>query len=359
MLPTQPRSPPRLRRSTTPAAAAPPHNRPHRPPGRRGSGRRGVWSRPRTWIILVLVLILLWVVYTVAVPLFTWTKVEKIAFEPEGERPDDQPGTTYLMVGSDSRAGLTEEERKEFGTGNPRELAADTIMMLHTGSGPDVLLSFPRDWMVESGTAARSTATTPTATPRAGRRRSSSRPGSGSTSTSRSGSAVLPGWSTPWAGSRSARRRRSRTRKAGLDIKKGCQEADGEVALGLRPHAGHDPRRPRPGRPSARGGRSDRRQGALAVVGDQPGAVVAPQQRDPRLLRVRRGHRPDRRRPVGARDGQDGDGGLTCTMPITDGSATTADPERGEPLFDAIIEDRTDDITKAQCTRAAAEEAPS
>ena len=57
-------------------------------------------------------LLLLWIVYLVAVPLYAWTKVEKVDFEPGGSRPDDQPGTTYLLVGSDSRAGLSKEERK-------------------------------------------------------------------------------------------------------------------------------------------------------------------------------------------------------------------------------------------------------
>ena len=48
--------------------------------------------------------------------------------------------------------------------------------------------------------------------------------------------------------------------------------------------------------------------------------------------------------------GKVGDGGLTCTMPVTDGSANAIDEDAGGPLFDAIIEDRTDDITKKQCT---------
>ena len=32
---------------------------------------------------------------------------------PSGDRPGDQPGTTYLLVGSDSRADLTPAERKD------------------------------------------------------------------------------------------------------------------------------------------------------------------------------------------------------------------------------------------------------
>ena len=66
-----------------------------------------------------------------------------------GNRPDDQPGTTYLLVGSDSRAGLSAEERKDLGTGNAQGQRTDTIMLLHTGSGPNLLMSIPRDSLVE------------------------------------------------------------------------------------------------------------------------------------------------------------------------------------------------------------------
>ena len=39
---------------------------------------------------------------------------------PTGERPDDQPGTTYLIVGSDTRDGLTEEQRRSSAPAAPR-----------------------------------------------------------------------------------------------------------------------------------------------------------------------------------------------------------------------------------------------
>ncbi len=55
----------------------------------------------------LLVLLLAWVVYLVAVPFFAWSKADKVDAFPAGQRPADQPGTTYLVVGSDSRKGLT------------------------------------------------------------------------------------------------------------------------------------------------------------------------------------------------------------------------------------------------------------
>jgi LCP family protein required for cell wall assembly len=84
----------------------------------------------------VLVALLAWLVYLVAVPVYAWTSVEKVDATPEGERPAEQPGTTYLVVGSDARAGL----------GGRR---TDTIMLLHTGRGPNLLMSLPRDSLVD------------------------------------------------------------------------------------------------------------------------------------------------------------------------------------------------------------------
>ena len=58
-------------------------------------------------------------------------------------------GTNYLIVGSDSRANLTAEQRKEYATGAPESELTDTIMLLHTGSGPTTLVSLPRDSIVD------------------------------------------------------------------------------------------------------------------------------------------------------------------------------------------------------------------
>jgi LCP family protein required for cell wall assembly len=57
-------------------------------------------------------------------------------------------GTNWLIVGSDSRANLTPEQRKQYATGDPESELTDTIMLLHTGSGPTTLVSLPRDSMV-------------------------------------------------------------------------------------------------------------------------------------------------------------------------------------------------------------------
>src|SRR4051794_6755657 len=157
MMPTMPRSEsPRSESSRSPRPQSPPPQRSSRPtpppvapapaaPGRGGTGRR----RPRFRLRYLGVLLLLWLVFLVAVPLLAWSKVHKVDFEPSGSRPADQPGTTYLLVGSDSRAGLSAEERKALGTGNAKGQRTDTIMLLHTGSGPNLLMSIPRDSLVD------------------------------------------------------------------------------------------------------------------------------------------------------------------------------------------------------------------
>ncbi|MEO6881600.1 MAG: LCP family protein [Mycobacteriaceae bacterium] len=61
-------------------------------------------------------------------------------------RPAATAGTNWLLVGSDSRAGLTEQQRKDLSTGDAGGGRTDTIMVLHrSSSGPSTLVSIPRD----------------------------------------------------------------------------------------------------------------------------------------------------------------------------------------------------------------------
>jgi LCP family protein required for cell wall assembly len=59
----------------------------------------------------------------------------------------DTAGTNWLLVGSDSREGLTEAERKELHTGKDEgSQRTDTIMLIHVGdNGKPTLVSLPRD----------------------------------------------------------------------------------------------------------------------------------------------------------------------------------------------------------------------
>jgi LCP family protein required for cell wall assembly len=54
-------------------------------------------------------------------------------------------GTNWLLIGSDSRAGLTDEQKKDLATGDAAGSRTDTIMLVHTGGAGTSLISLPRD----------------------------------------------------------------------------------------------------------------------------------------------------------------------------------------------------------------------
>ena len=58
-------------------------------------------------------------------------------------------GTNWLIVGSDSRDGLTAQEQRDLATGGDVGQRTDTIMLLHSGSGGATLVSLPRDSFVD------------------------------------------------------------------------------------------------------------------------------------------------------------------------------------------------------------------
>ncbi|TDW90940.1 LytR family transcriptional attenuator [Kribbella pratensis] len=110
-------------------------------PARRPKKRRNWFLRTVGLIVLLIVAML------IAVPLYAWSRIDKLDAMPTGERPAETPGTTYLMVGSDAREDLSRAERARLHTGGdagpPR---TDSIMLMHVPkSGPTVLISIPRD----------------------------------------------------------------------------------------------------------------------------------------------------------------------------------------------------------------------
>ena len=133
------------------AAAAPPVAVPGGPvdpagPGG-GGGRRPRRRRPvRTVLRTLLVLLLLVLVWLVGVPAYAWSQVGRVDDTPSGKRPGDQPGETFLLVGSDSREGLSKAQQKKLGTGSTGGQRTDTIMLVYRPvSGKPVLVSLPRD----------------------------------------------------------------------------------------------------------------------------------------------------------------------------------------------------------------------
>ncbi|MEU4498367.1 LCP family protein [Streptomyces sp. NPDC023998] len=65
------------------------------------------------------------------------------------ERPGEGEGTNYLIVGSDSREGMSAEEKKKLHTGSAEGKRTDSMMILHDGSNGPTLISLPRDSDVE------------------------------------------------------------------------------------------------------------------------------------------------------------------------------------------------------------------
>ncbi|MEN3268665.1 LCP family protein [Pseudonocardia sp.] len=130
-----PSDPPRV---PYPGPAAPP---PRRPVGGRAV-RRPRWGR-RIGVTLAVLLLLV-----VGFGVYIDTSLNRVAALPADSTAASK-GTNWLIVGSDSRANLTAEQRAEFATGDPESELTDTIMLLHTGSGPTTLVSIPRDSMVD------------------------------------------------------------------------------------------------------------------------------------------------------------------------------------------------------------------
>ena len=127
--------PPGQRYVPPPAGGPPP---PPRPPKRR--------HPVRNVLLVLLVLLLLIIAGLVGVPLYAWSQVKRVSDEPAGKRPGDQPGTTFLLVGSDSRDGLSKAEQKKLGTGGVAGQRTDTIMIVYSPpTGKPALISIPRD----------------------------------------------------------------------------------------------------------------------------------------------------------------------------------------------------------------------
>ncbi|MFT2020258.1 LCP family protein [Streptomyces sp. 796.1] len=61
------------------------------------------------------------------------------------DRPDGGKGTNYLIVGSDSREGMSDQEKKDLHTGSAEGKRTDSMMILHVGDNGNTMVSLPRD----------------------------------------------------------------------------------------------------------------------------------------------------------------------------------------------------------------------
>jgi LCP family protein required for cell wall assembly len=142
-----PRSPKQEQYARAPERPVPPPAAPGRTGGPGGPGKK---RRRFPYGKLVILLLVAWIAYLVVVPVLAWKRIDMVDAFPSSHRPAEQPGTTYLLVGSDSRKGLSRAENRKLGTGGVGDVGqrTDTIMLLHTGDGPSLLLSIPRDSIV-------------------------------------------------------------------------------------------------------------------------------------------------------------------------------------------------------------------
>ncbi len=349
-----PRSDPKPARTSS---ELPPPNLP--PPG---STRRSPAERPpqeprkkRNGRRIFGFVLLAWIVFLVAVPMWAWGKVAKVDAEPSGARPSEQPGKTYLLVGSDSRRGLTKEEQKELSTGGDSggRGRTDTIMLLHTGSGPTLLMSIPRDSLVDIKGYGRTKINAAYAFGGAPLlvRTIEQNTGIRVDDYVEVGFGGLVKVVDSLGGVEICPKQDIKDKDSGLDVKKGCQQADGKTALAYsrnrHSYATQDIQRVQSQREVL---------GSIASTAKSPWTVLNPF----RYMSVAKGASGSLQigenvGPISlakfalalsaAMSGK----GLNCTVPLQD-FAVTWDPVRAPKMFDYVKTDRTADIGKL-CTK--------
>lgn len=143
--PPQQRPPQQLQQRYQPQQAQQPprrHSRPH--------SRRKKTNPVKRFFGCVGIFVLVVVVCSLIFALWADTRLTRVDALPD-EQVANTSGTNWLLVGSDSRQGLSEEDQQALGTGGDvGEGRTDTIMLLHIPrSGQAQLVSIPRDSYVE------------------------------------------------------------------------------------------------------------------------------------------------------------------------------------------------------------------
>ena len=98
-------------------------------------------------ILVVTLLVIAWVAFMVWVPFNAWNSVSRVDNAP-ADRPADTTGRNYLLVGSDSREGLTPEQQQALNaSGGDIGKRTDSIILVHVSEsgGKPALISIPRD----------------------------------------------------------------------------------------------------------------------------------------------------------------------------------------------------------------------
>jgi len=121
----------------------PPGLSPRGTPVKQRKRRRFGWGKRIAVLVLVLLLTALGIFWSWDAGLHRTDALKSYA-----GRAGNTAGTNWLIVGSDSRADLTEAQKKALATGDAAGGRTDTIMIVHTGSKKTTLLSLPRDTFV-------------------------------------------------------------------------------------------------------------------------------------------------------------------------------------------------------------------
>ncbi|MBI0377301.1 LCP family protein, partial [Streptomyces albiflaviniger] len=102
------------------------------------------WKRRITIGLVTLIVLLL----AVGIGTYIWAD-SKLRNEVDLSKVEDRPGggkgTNYLIVGSDSREGMSEEDKKKLHTGSADGRRTDSMILLHVGENGNTMISLPRD----------------------------------------------------------------------------------------------------------------------------------------------------------------------------------------------------------------------
>ncbi|MCP9211257.1 LCP family protein [Streptomyces sp. NEAU-Y11] len=115
-----------------------------------GAGGTPGPARPKNWKRRIAIGLVTFLVLLLAVGIGTYfwadSKLRReVDLSKVEDRPDGGKGTNYLIVGSDSREGLSDEQKKKLHTGSAEGRRTDSMILLHVGDNGNTMISLPRD----------------------------------------------------------------------------------------------------------------------------------------------------------------------------------------------------------------------
>ncbi|MFI0775229.1 LCP family protein [Streptomyces sp. NPDC021212] len=126
------------------------------PPVLRRRAPKEPLSRRRRLTRIALVAVSALLVATGSAYIWVDTRMNRdVDLDAAPNRPPLGKGTNYLIVGSDSRAGLSASAKQSLSTGSAEGGRTDSMMVLHTGANGTTMMSLPRDSWVRVPTYVR------------------------------------------------------------------------------------------------------------------------------------------------------------------------------------------------------------